>query len=468
VEIQAQLLKGQDLENIFAAQRKAIRKGILSSVQDRKQALQKFRKLIKEHEDAILNALHLDLGKPETEGYLAEILFVYNDIDHHLDHLSKWVQPERVSTSLFNQPGSSWIYPEPYGSVLIIAPWNYPVQLLVAPAVAAIAAGNAVVLKPSEISSHTEQVLFQMLNDAFDENILRVVTGGKEVVEDLIDARPDYIFFTGSTKIGSIIMQHAAKYLIPVTLELGGKSPCIVHKDAKMNTAVSRILWGKCMNAGQTCIAPDYILIQESVLDDFVKLFKARLEERYGSNILESKDYSKIISKHHYDRLLGLISGDIILGGEVDDDAQKIAPTLLLNPPLDHPVMKEEIFGPVMPLITYKRIEDAIDYIYKFDKPLALYLFSESKKIQDLVLAKTSSGGVCINDTIVHIASNSLPFGGVGSSGIGAYHGKFGFDTFSNRKAVMKKSTLIDPAIRYPPYSFSLKKFEKLLLWLAK
>lgn len=448
-------------------QKNAVRSGKLRLADDRINILRRIRKLIKDNETAILEAIYKDFGKPETEAYSSEILFTYNDIDHHIKHLRSWMRPQRVGTSLFNQPGSSYIYSEPYGSVLIIAPWNYPFQLLIAPAVAAISAGNAVILKPSEMTPHTESLVARIFNQAFDDDIISVITGGKEATEALIEAKPDYIFFTGSTQVGSLIMQRAAKYLIPVTLELGGKSPCIVHEDASMKVAVSRIAWGKCMNAGQTCIAPDYILIHETKLDEFVSLYKEIIEERYGQDILHNSDYAQIVNQHHYNRLISLLEGNIIYGGQVDPETRRISPTLVLNPKSDLSLMQEEIFGPILPIITYTNIDEAIACIQSGNKPLALYLFSKSDKIKDRILTETSSGGVCINDTIMHIVSNELPFGGVGSSGMGSYHGKYGFDTFSHKKSVLRKATWFDPAVRYPPYKLNWRKVERLFLWLA-
>lgn len=448
-------------------QKKAVQSGKLRLKDDRIKVLRRIRELIKENETALLEAIYNDFGKPETEAYSSEILFTYNDIDHHIKHLGSWMRPRRVGTSLFNQPGSSHIYSEPYGSVLIIAPWNYPFQLLIAPAVAAISAGNAVILKPSEMTPHTESLIARMFNQAFDEDIIKVVTGGKEATEALIDARPDYIFFTGSTQVGSLIMQRAAKYLIPVTLELGGKSPCIVHEDASMKVAVRRIAWGKCMNAGQTCIAPDYILLHETKIEEFVNLYKETIEERYGQDILHNADYAQIVNQHHYDRLISLLEGDIIYGGQVDKESRRISPTLVLNPTTDMSMMQEEIFGPILPIITYTNINEAIEFVQSGNKPLALYLFSKSEKIKDIVLSETSSGGVCINDTIMHIVSNELPFGGVGPSGMGSYHGKYGFDTFSHKKSVLRKATWIDPSVRYPPYKLNWRKLERIFLWMA-
>ena len=455
-------------EELFQSQKNAVLDGKLRTVQQRIALLTKMKQLLKSNEQDILDALKKDMGKPETEAYSAELLFLYNDIDHQVKHVKYWMKPESVNTSLFNTPGSSYIYPEPYGSVLIIAPWNYPVQLLIAPAVAAIAAGNAVVLKPSEITTHTEELMTRIINSSFDPDLIKVVCGDKNVTQELIDARPDYIFFTGSTAVGSIIMQQAAKHLIPVTLELGGKSPCIVHDDADIQVAARRIAWGKCMNAGQTCIAPDYLFVHRSQLEAFKKAFETVLHDRYGSSILQNEDFTQIVNMHHFDRLERMLQGDILLGGKVDKSRRSIEPTLILNPDESHPAMQEEIFGPILPIMVYDNIANVIKYINARPKPLALYLFSKSKKIQDQLLTSTSSGGVCINDTIMHIVSNDMPFGGVGASGIGSYHGKFGFDTFSHKKAVLKKATWIDPSIRYPPYKLNWRKFEKLFLWMAR
>lgn len=454
-------------KSLIKDQKAFIRSGKLRHFAQRREVLKQLRQLIKDNEDLLIEALQKDMGKPETEAYSAEILFVYNDIDHQLKHLKSWMRKKHVSTSLINQPGKSYLKPEPFGSVLVIAPWNYPLQLLIAPAVGAIAAGNSVVLKPSEITTHVESLIAELINNTFPREIMHVVCGEKEVTQGLIDAKPDYIFFTGSTAVGSLIMQQAAKHLIPVTLELGGKSPCIVHKDANIKVAARRIAWGKCMNAGQTCIAPDYMLVHDDVVEEFVSAFNDVLNNNYKGDILNNKDMAQIVNIHHFNRLKNMLSGDIVSGGNFDEQVRKIEPTLIMNPGEDHPAMTEEIFGPILPIITYNDINDVVSYINNGDKPLALYAFTSSGRIKDKILEETSSGGVCINDTIMHITSNNLPFGGIGSSGIGAYHGKHSFETFSHMKPVMEKATWIDPSIRYPPYKLSWRKLEKLFLWLA-
>ncbi len=452
---------------LMNAQRSFIQKGGLRTLKQRKEVILKLKKLLKDNEDRIIEALQKDMGKPETEAYSAELLFIYNDINHQLKHLKDWMRKTNVSTSLINQPGKSYLKPEPYGSVLIIAPWNYPLQLLIAPAIGALAGGNSVVLKPSEITSHLEELIHRLINNNFQREVIHVVCGDKNATQSLIDAKPDYIFFTGSTKVGSLIMQQAAKYLIPVTLELGGKSPCIVHKDANLAVAARRIAWGKCMNAGQTCIAPDYILVHEDIAKDFIEAFNNVIHQNYQGDVLNNSDMAQIVNTHHFKRLTAMISGDVVSGGNSSETSRKIEPTLIMNPDKDHPAMQEEIFGPILPIITYRQIDEAIEKVNSGDKPLALYVFTSSSSTKDKVIEETSSGGVCVNDTIMHITSNDLPFGGVGSSGIGSYHGKQSFDTFSHMKPVMEKSTWIDPSIRYPPYKLSWRRFEKLFLWLA-
>jgi aldehyde dehydrogenase (NAD+) len=453
---------------LIQKQRAYIRQGNSDTFEKRRKVLLKLRALIKENEDAIIEAMSRDMGRPETEAYGAEILYVYMDIDHQLRHLREWMRPQNIATSLFNQPGSSQIIAEPYGSVLVIAPWNYPVQLLLSPAIGALAAGNSVVLKPSEISRHTEKLMTELINRNFPPELLHVINGGPEETTALIDAEPDYLFFTGSTHVGRIIARQAGDHLIPVTLELGGKSPCIIHKDAKLPSAAKRILWGKCYNAGQTCIAPDYLMVHETILEDFLEHFKKAYTFMYGGDAVQSADYSRIITQRHYERLKKMVEGEVIFGGKYDDERLTIEPTLILNPDEDHPAMQEEIFGPVLPVFTYQDEHEVIDRIQRGSKPLAMYIFSGSNTFCDKIITHTSAGGVLINDTLLHIASHALPFGGVGDSGIGRYHGKYSFETFSHLKPVMRKKTWPNPSIRFAPYKQSWRPLEKILLWLAK
>ncbi|MEW8985902.1 MAG: aldehyde dehydrogenase, partial [Bacillus sp. (in: firmicutes)] len=375
-----------------------------------------------------------------------------------------WVNPEKVKTPVSNIGSTSYIYSEPYGVVLIIAPWNYPFQLAIAPLIGAIAAGNCAILKPSELTPKTSELLRKMITDLFPEEYIAVVEGGVEASQSLLAEDVDYIFFTGSVPIGKVIMEAAAKNLTPVTLELGGKSPCIVHHDANVKLAAKRIAWGKFINAGQTCVAPDYLYVHESIRDEFLQDFQLATHELYGA-ALENPEYTRIVSKRHFDRLLTFLNnGDMFMGGGSNEETLTIEPTVLTEITWNDPIMQEEIFGPILPVLPYRELSEVIDGIHKHPNPLALYLFSENESIQQEVLHQLSFGGGCINDTVYHLASPYLPFGGVGSSGIGAYHGKGSFDTFSHRKSVLKQTTKFDLPFRYPNVKDGLKK----LKWFLK
>lgn len=427
----------------------------------RRGQLRRLQAMIEDNEAAFQDALHADLGKSGFEARMTETGTVLTEIGHTLSHLKKWMRPKRVSTPLSNQPGRSHIVSEPLGLVLIIAPWNYPVNLILTPLIGAIAAGNCAILKPSEISAHTSALLGRLIPDYMDPEAIHVVEGGAETSTELLEQRFDHIFFTGSEAIGRIVMTAAAKHLTPVTLELGGKSPCIIHEDSDLEIAAKRVAWGKFLNAGQTCIAPDYILVQETIRDEFIARLKASIREFFGDDPSTSPDYPRLVNARHFDRVAGLISGgEIAIGGETDRASKYIAPTVLTGVAPDAAVMQEEIFGPVLPVMTYSTIDEAIKFINSRPKPLALYLFSKSSQIHDDVIARTSSGGACINDVVMHLAVPELPFGGVGASGMGAYHGQTSFDTFSHHRAVLTKSVHLDVPLRYPPYS------DRKLRWL--
>lgn len=431
------------------------------------ESLKKLKNAIKNFEREITEALYKDLGKSEFESYATEIGFVLSSIDHTIKNIKKWSKPKRVSTPIHLFPTKSEVIKQPYGVVLIMGPYNYPFQLLIEPLIGAIAAGNCAVLKPSEVSPNVSSIVKKLIDKTFDSNYISCVEGSIETNTSLINSRFDYIFFTGSVLVGKIVMEAAAKNLVPVTLELGGKSPVIVDKTANINVAASRIVWGKTMNAGQTCVAPDYVLVDKNIKDKLIIEMKNSLKEFYGVNIKESNDFGRIINDRHFDRLKSIIEKDkdkIIFGGNYDENSKYIEPTLLDIDSFDAASMQEELFGPILPIITYENIDDAIEYINKNEKPLALYLFAEDKNIEVEVLNRTQSGGVSINDTISHIINPKLPFGGIGNSGMGAYHGKYSFDTFSHERSIIKKSSKINITIAYPPFNKKKLKYVKKFL----
>lgn len=425
--------------------------------------LKNLRAWIHSHDDLIVEALNKDLGKSEGEAYMTEIGMALSSISFALKNIKKIIRKHRTRTPLHEFLSKSYTLYEPYGNVLIISPWNYPFLLSIEPLVGAVAAGNCIILKPSEYSKHTSALIRQMIEDVFDSGHVCVIEGDSEVSSELLKLNFDYIFFTGSAQVGQLVYQAAAKHLTPVTLELGGKSPCIISDSIPLKTTVKRIIFGKFLNAGQTCVAPDYILVQEQLkffLYDYIDQF---IHEFFGDNPLESENLCKIINQKHFNRLIHLLDNqDIILGGHYDTKTLKIAPTIIENVDLNSPIMKEEIFGPILPIITYKNIDEVINYINKQDKPLALYLFSDNKIEQTRILTETSFGGGCINDTINHLSNQNLPFGGVGLSGIGHYHGKYTYETFSHKKSIMHKSIRIDTPLRYYPINSKImKKFLK-------
>ncbi|MES9762089.1 aldehyde dehydrogenase [Priestia megaterium] len=415
--------------------------GKTKDVAFRIETLKKLRDLVVRHEDDILKAVKADLNKPEMEAKRAEVGLVLSEIDFAVENLAEWAAPKEVETPSTHAGAKSYIYQDPYGLALVIAPWNYPFQLAVSPVVGAIAAGNCVVLKPSELTPHTSSLLAKMFNENFPEEYLTVVEGEVETSTALLKENFDYIFFTGSTMVGKIVAEAAAKHLTPVTLELGGKSPTIVHEDANIEEAAKRIARGKFANAGQTCVAPDYILVQRNVKDELLANLKQVVTNTYGEDVSQNLDFPHVVSEKHFDRLNSfLTNGDIIFGGKTDRSRLFIEPTVLDNISWEDNVMQDEIFGPILPVIVYDEISEVIEAIVKRPKPLALYLFSEDEAIQDHILNSVSFGGGSINDTINHMTSHYLPFGGVGDSGMGAYHGKASFDTFSHAKSILKRS----------------------------
>jgi len=458
-----------NITSIINKQKTYFKTGVTKDVNFRIKQIKRILQLVAQNEAAICDALEKDLNKSAYESLSCELGPVFADAAHILKHIKEWAQPQEVPTSLFHTPGSSRIYKDPYGNVLLISPWNYPFLLTIAPLLGAISAGNCVLIKPSEHSVHTSNLLAKLINENFDAGFIHVIQGDAVVTQEILTTRWDYIFFTGGTEIGRIIYQAAAKHLTPVTLELGGKSPCVVDKSANINLAAKRITWGKNINGGQTCIAPDYLFVHEEVKDKMIEALKKHIKNSYGDTPINHPDYCKIINQRQYERLKGYLNnGEIIHGGKFDDAQQKIEPTIMLNPPTDSKVMTEEIFGPVLPVYTFKNIDEPIAFINEREKPLAAYIFSGNSSIREKFLTSTSSGGVCVNDTVLQISSSEMPFGGVGESGIGGYHGKYSFDTFSHHKSVMQRMPHpLDPYLRYAPYSkgksgimrFFLKKF---------
>ncbi|KRD99295.1 aldehyde dehydrogenase [Bacillus sp. Root239] len=415
--------------------------GKTKDVAFRIETLKKLRELVVRYEEDILKAVQADLNKPEMEAKRAEVGLVLSEIDFAVENLAEWAAPKEVETPSTHAGAKSYIYQDPYGLALVIAPWNYPFQLAVSPVVGAIAAGNCVVLKPSELTPHTSSLLAKMFNENFPEEYMTVVEGEVETSTALLKENFDYIFFTGSTMVGKIVAEAAAKHLTPITLELGGKSPTIVHEDANIEEAAKRIARGKFANAGQTCVAPDYILVQRNVKDELLANLKQVVTNTYGEDVSQNLDFPHVVSEKHFDRLNSfLTNGDIVFGGKTDRSRLFIEPTVLDNISWEDNVMQDEIFGPILPVIVYDEISEVIEAIVKRPKPLALYLFSEDEAVQDHILNSVSFGGGSINDTINHMTSHYLPFGGVGDSGMGAYHGKASFDTFSHAKSILKRS----------------------------
>lgn len=426
--------------------------------------LQQLREAIQRYEPDILTALRKDLNKSEKEAYITEIGFLLEEIKHTMKNLKKWMAPQKTKTPLTLVGSKSYIYAEPYGVSLIISPWNYPFQLAMAPLVGTIAAGNCAVIKPSEYTPNTSKMMIQMLEGIFEKEFVAMVEGGVEVSTALLQEPFDYIFFTGSVSVGKIVMETAAKTLTPVTLELGGKSPAIVAEDANLDLAAKRLVWGKFVNAGQSCVAPDYLYVHKDVKEELLVKIKQAITSFYGEKPLENPDYVRIISEKHFQRLEQFIQdGEILVGGETDAARCVIAPTLLENVSWDSPMMQDEIFGPILPIYTFTQLEDVIQLVRKQPKPLALYFFSENKDLQEKVIQSLSFGGGCINDTLVHLASPYLPFGGVGTSGLGNYHGKFSFDTFSHYKGIVKQTTSFDMSLRYPSSKAGLNAIKKLM-----
>jgi aldehyde dehydrogenase (NAD+) len=442
---------------VVKALRAGHEEGLLRDAAARKAQLHQLRRLLLEHEDRLLDALAADLGKPRLEGYATDIGFTVTEISGILKHLDDWMKPRKVHVPATGRPGTAWIVPEPLGVVLVIAPWNYPVQLLLAPAAAALAAGNAVVLKPSEIAPHTAAALAELIPRYLDERVVSVVTGGVEETTALLAERFDHICYTGNGRVGRIVMRAAAEHLTPVTLELGGKSPVIVAADATIDVTARRIVWAKFLNAGQTCIAPDYVLVDRRVEARLTDAMAAAVRKFYGADASTSTDYGRIVNDAHLERLKGLLDAGgyaaVVCGGMSDQATRYLAPTILAGVDPGAAVMEEEIFGPILPVIAVDDVDAAIEFVNQRDKPLALYAFGGSPASTDRVVERTSSGGACVNHCMLHVAVPGLPFGGVGPSGMGAYHGRTGVERFSHLKSVLSKPVRPDPSMLYPPYS---------------
>ena len=449
-----------DVEQMIEQQRSFFYTRQTKDVEFRKKKLSHLKDTIKKYEHDVILALKKDLNKSEFEAYATEIGIVYDSISYFLKNIDEWVKPEPVKTPIQFQPGKSFIVRDPYGVVLIIGPFNYPFQLVMEPLVGAIIGGNTAIVKPSEAAPHTATIVKKIINETFGEKYVRVVEGEKEEVTALIHAPFDYIFFTGSVAVGKVIAKAAAERLTPFCLELGGKSPVIVDQTANIDVAVSRIAWGKFNNAGQTCVAPDYILVHESVYDKFVKKMKKTVTEFYGKNIEESKDFGRIINARQFDRLQDLLKKEvknITFGGKTNREKLYVEPTIIENVSWDNPIMEDEIFGPIMPIMKYDELPLAIHKIRQLPKPLSAYLFSEHEKAIDYFLEELSFGGGCINDVISHVGNMHLPFGGVGTSGVKAYHGKASFENFTHPKSILKRSSKLSTDIVLPPYKNKVK-----------
>lgn len=433
----------------------------------RKETLIKLLNTIILHEDDVIQALQNDFNKPIFEAVLTETNYVIADLKDTIKNLQRWAKPKKVLPSILNFPSTDSIYKEPYGKVLIIAPWNYPFQLALCPLISAVAAGNQVVLKPSELTPKTSEVIAKIILKSFDKSHVEVVEGGAEVSQGLLSQRWDYIFFTGSVAVGKIVAMAAAKNLTPVTLELGGKNPCIIDETANLKLAAKRIVWGKFINAGQTCIAPDYILIQKDMKTHFIEYLKAEITNAYGENPALSPDFARIVNTKNWLRLANLIDETkVLFGGQTDIENRYISPTLIDESDTDSLIMQEEIFGPILPILSYENETELSSVISKYEKPLALYVFSENKSFSKKIITQFSFGGGCINDTVVHFSNKRLPFGGVGHSGIGAYHGSLSFDVFSHKKGIVKKANWLDLTLRYAPYTGKLTLIKNILKWL--
>ncbi len=456
--------KASEITQLVTKQKAFFQTGSTKTSNFRIEQLKKLYKSIVENEEEIKIALKKDLNKSDFEAYMTEIGFTLKEISEAIKQIKKWMKPKKVKTPITHIGTKGYIYREPYGVTLIISPWNYPFQLTMAPLIGAIIGGNTAIIKPSELTRNTSIIINKIINENFDKEYIAVVDGGIEESTILLQQKFDFIFFTGSVQVGKIVMEAASKNLTPLILELGGKSPTIVHSDSNIQLAAKRIVWGKFTNAGQTCIAPDYIYVNKSVKKDFIDALKNEIVQFYSDKPLLNNDYTKIISDRHFNRLVGFLNnGEILHGGEFDQSSHKIEPTLISDLSWDSSIMSEEIFGPILPILSYENIDEVINEINQHPKPLALYIFTESKQIANKVIERVPFGGGCVNDTLYHMANPNLPFGGVGESGSGNYHGEYSFAAFTHEKSVLLQTTKIDLKIRYHTTKNALRFIRKLL-----
>jgi aldehyde dehydrogenase (NAD+) len=453
-----------NIPKLLSSQKAFFEGGRTLDVSERIAKLKALKKLIEKREKDIAEALYKDFKKPEFETYATETAIILSELKLIIKKLNKWAKPKKVKSSLLNFPSSDYIYPQPYGNVLVLAPWNYPFQLSVSPAIGALAAGNTVVIKPSEFAPATSQLTKEIFAEVYPEEQAAVVLGGIEASKELLEQKWDYVFFTGSVPVGKIVAKAIAPNLTPATLELGGKNPCIIHKSAKIDLAAKRIVWGKFINAGQTCISPDYILIDKKKKTEFTEAVKREIKAAFGENPRASPDYARIINKKNFERLQAMLEGQtIITGGETSAGENYVAPTLLNEPSLDSEVMQDEIFGPILPVLSFSDEKEMEKIVAHYPDPLSFYVFAEDKDFSEKIMTTIRFGGGTVNDVVVHFANKKLPFGGVGSSGYGGYHGKFSFDTFTHKKSISKRATWVDIPLRYAPYAGKLPLIKKLM-----
>lgn len=453
-----------DIKELLRKQRGYFQSGATLNLEVRKQRLTTLRDCIREMEYEILEALRCDLGKSQAEGYMSEVGMVLEEIRYMLKHIKCFAKEQRVKTPISQFHAKSYVKPCPYGTVLIMSPWNYPFLLSMAPLVDALAAGNTAVLKPGRDAAATSQILCRLVEKAFPQELVSVVEGGREANSQLLEEKFDYIFFTGGKRVGRLVMEKAARHLTPVSLELGGKSPCIVDETADIPLTARRLVFGKFLNLGQTCVAPDYLLVHKSVKDELLSCITDEIQRQFGQDPLKNPDYGRIINEKHFQRLLGLLEGQTVYTGGGSDRNRRIAPTVLTDVTMESPVMNEEIFGPILPVLDFERLEEVIAVIQQHPTPLALYLFTKKRSTKERITTEVAFGGGCINDTIIHLASAHMGFGGVGESGMGAYHGKAGFDTFTHYKSLVDKKTWIDLPMRYSPYTERKTKMIKRVM----
>ena len=454
------------IQEIYNKQHDFFNSNKTKDVSFRIEQLKKLKKILKANEDLFYEAIYEDFGKSEFETYASELALIYHEINNFIKNIKKWSKPKKVSTGFSNFPAKSYIMPEPFGKTLVIGAWNYPYQLSLLPAITSLAAGNTVILKPSELSANTSKVMNKIIGDNFAKDYFCVVEGGVKETTKLLEYRFDKIFFTGSTHVGRIIYQAAAKHLTPVTLELGGKSPTFVLADTDIKMSAKRIVWAKFLNAGQTCVAPDYVLVDKLIELEFLKALKSEIKQHYKNQEDISENYLRIINTNNFDRLIKLIDNDkIFFGGKTNREKRFISPTILQDISFEDKIMKDEIFGPILPVLSFTNLDEAIKKVKENPKPLACYIYSKNRKTIDKLLKEISFGGGAINDSLMHLSNSKLPFGGVGLSGIGSYHGKAGFDTFSHNKSILDKPFWLEPNIKYAPYS---KKKMKMIKWLLE